>query len=194
MGFRLIVATIACLASLLAESALGQPRPHDKKQNSNNALKNGTNALPQKSDRARRAERWDIRFRYVDGNDYAQQLSDLGMYVALPGEDDGKYLLVKELNKRPVQADVVKAQDLSALNLMFFLNEDPESAKVLGEALGLKPLPTRFWAFMPRGLETDLTEQERKAAPNKKEDEIKKTVFRVVGEDKSIKVVLVHIE
>ncbi len=126
--------------------------------------------------RKRRLNRWDIRFEYNDGADYARQLEALEAMIAVPDED--RYRLYRDLSRRPAEAESVSQDDLRKLNRIYWVNRDPEAVQLLLEALGIPKGPDRFWAFFPADFEQDLVKKEI-AYANRPEEEIAQTVFRV---------------
>jgi hypothetical protein len=126
--------------------------------------------------REKRQIRWKMEFKTFNGEDYANQLKDLGAILAIPGPND-EYLVIRDLDRRlgPVQA---RSEDLKDLNRIWWVDDRPESVHSLARALGIQPMPHHIIAFFPQSLEKELLEKELKAFHGKEED-IKETVFRV---------------
>jgi hypothetical protein len=124
--------------------------------------------------RQKRQLRWVMMFDTANGNDYARQLSALGAILGVPGE--GGYGIVRDLNSRPA---VPKAEDLTKIRRIFWIDSQPASVRPLVTALGLKPPPDHIVAFFPEKLEGELLRKELKFK-GRKEHEILETRFRVI--------------
>jgi hypothetical protein len=94
--------------------------------------------------------------------------------------------VVRDLKKKP--ADLLN-EDLSKIQRIYWIDDKPKSVEDVIKALGLwgkiKPIPSRFVAFMPHELEQKLFEMERNHVEKDlkrtfDEDKIEETVFRVV--------------
>jgi hypothetical protein len=129
--------------------------------------------------------RWVMNFNTRDGRDYAQQLRELGAILAIPlppkpGEPV-KGIVIRDLSK---PSEMSKEEDLTALNLIGWKDDQPQSTAALANALGIKPPPPVFIAYFPRELEERLAKLERdkleKDHPGKSESDITETVFEVV--------------
>ncbi len=129
--------------------------------------------------RARRLNRWDIRFEYTGGEDYLHQLKSLGAIIAVPSGD--KYMLYRDINQRPARGELVPHSGLSKLNRIYWVNKDREAVDLLLAAMGVTPGPDRFWAFFPYEFEQDLAKKEL-AFRGRQEEDIKETIFKVVAQ------------
>jgi hypothetical protein len=137
------------------------------------------------NERQKRVLRWVLVFDTKDGEAYARQLNGLDAILGIPA-GAGKYLVVRDLKKRPVEA---KEEDLTKIQRIFWIDDGAESVKRLAKALQLKETPKHVVAFFPEKLEKDLLEKERKF-DGRKEDEIQETRFKVVAKGKSFDVVV----
>lgn len=129
--------------------------------------------------RQRRVLRWTMIFNTTDGYDYAKQLAALGAILAVPkvnGKED-EYIVIRDLTRRPVQG---KVEDLTEINRIFWVDDQPPSVGPLALALGLRPAPVRIVAFFPPSLEEKLLALEKERSGGKNEDEIKETRFRII--------------
>jgi hypothetical protein len=128
--------------------------------------------------REKRMLRWQMRFAANNGPQYLAQLRALGAILAIP--INGEYQVVRNLQP-PARPQV---EDLSAIQRIYWIDDNPRSVRDVMAALGLRIATDRFVAFMPQELEDKLFEMEKKAMIKRKghfnEDEIYETVFRVV--------------
>lgn len=127
--------------------------------------------------RQRRVLRWTMIFNTTDGYDYAKQLAALGAILAVPGRNPDEYIVYRDLTRRPVQG---KVEDLTEINRIFWVDDQPPSVGPLSMALGLRPPPARVVAFFPPSLEEKLLALEKAHSGGKDEEQIKETRFRVV--------------
>lgn len=128
------------------------------------------------SKRQKRVLRWVLIFNTQDGSDYVRQLHGLGAMLAFPNPNNAtEYLLIRDLGPRPFEA---KAEDLSQINRIFWVDDKPQSVASLSRALGVQPPPPHFVAFFPSSLEEKLLRLELNYA-NKPEDSIDETRFEV---------------
>jgi hypothetical protein len=121
----------------------------------------GTGRTGKLTERQQRMLRWSMRFNTADGADYVRQLNGLGAIVAIPVKEGPKpeYRVVRDLAKRPAK---LKEQDLSKINRIFWIDDNPRSVAQVMQALGRPDLrPSRFVAFMPEELEKKLYELEK---------------------------------
>lgn len=125
--------------------------------------------------RQRRVLRWTMIFNTTDGDDYRKQLHALGAILAVPGPS-GDYIVIRDLGRRPATG---KVEDLSEINRIFWVDDQPPSVGPLAMALGLRPTPARIVAFFPVSLEEKLLGLERAYSGGKDEEQIKETRFRV---------------
>jgi hypothetical protein len=125
--------------------------------------------------RQRRVLRWTMIFNTTDGFDYAKQLTALKAIIAVPAAND-EYTVIRDLSRRPVTG---KVEDLTELNRIFWVDDQPSSVGPLAFALGLRPPPARLVAFFPPELEEKLLDLEKRYSGGKEEDQIKETRFRV---------------
>ena len=128
------------------------------------------------SKRIQRMLRWTMAFNTRDGRDYAAQLRSLGAILAVEQPDDPqKGMVYKELTN-PAKGEV---QELNSIKRIWWIDDKAESVEALSRALGIRPVPKRFIAFLPQELEEKLLRLELNYAGGKKEEEIKETVFEV---------------
>jgi hypothetical protein len=125
-------------------------------------------------ERVKRLMRWTMTFNTRDGRDYLSQLKSLGAMLAY-GESEGKYRLIRDLGKRPVNPEV---DTLEKMNRIFWVDNRPESVKSLAGALGIAA-PKQFIAFFPEVVERDLLQKELKFA-GREEKDIGETQFSIV--------------
>jgi hypothetical protein len=124
--------------------------------------------------REKRKNRWVMVFNTNDGDDYLRQLRGLGAILAIPDDQNG-YLVIRDLTQRPVMP---KPEDLTKINRIYWIDDQPRSVQDLSRALGLSPVPPLIVAFFPVELEKELLEKEL-AVFRGREDDIKETVFTV---------------
>jgi hypothetical protein len=128
------------------------------------------------SKRIQRMLRWTMAFNTRDGRDYALQLKSLKAILAVEQADDPqKGMVYKELTT-PAKGEL---QELNSIKRIWWIDDKPESVEALSRALGIRPVPKRFIAFLPIELEEKLLRLELNYAGGKKEEEIKETVFEV---------------
>jgi hypothetical protein len=118
--------------------------------------------------------RWVMIFSTHNGEDYRNQLADLGAILAFPGPG-GKFQVIRELKQRPIQP---KLEGIEQFTQMRWWDDRPDSVRSLAQALGLAEIPETFVAFFPAELEKKLRDEEQSkfGTPEKK---IKLTYFRV---------------
>jgi hypothetical protein len=129
--------------------------------------------------KAKRAARWVMRFNTADGGDYLRQLADLGGYIGIQ-QADGQYLIYKNLRQVPAQGAV---EDISQLNRIFWVDNNPGSVQSLAAAMRLPAVPPQVVAFFPQELENQLATLERNHTKGKgrvSEEQIAETVYLVV--------------
>jgi hypothetical protein len=128
-------------------------------------------------ERVPRMLRWTMLFNTQNGDDYARQLHGLGAILAIPAEgQEGRYLILRDLGRRPVQGEVGNVADIQRI---FWVDDKPDSVRALALALGLKNVPSHVVAFFPAKLEGELLDKELRYA-GRKEEQIEATRFRVV--------------
>ncbi len=126
--------------------------------------------------REKRQQRWVMVFNTRNGEDYARQLRSLQALLAVPVPDEeGQYLLMEDLSKRPVET---KKKDLGGITRIYWIDDKPESVASLARALGLTPVPSYIVAFFPEELEQELLDKELKYR-HVDEDRIEETRFQV---------------
>ncbi len=133
----------------------------------------GNNTLSQ---REKRKSRWVMIFNTTSGEDYLQQLRGLGAILAIRPDPNGPYLVIRDLSERPAHP---KAEDLSQLDRIYWIDDKPESVRSLSQALGLDPQPPVIVAFFPRSVEEELLKKELAELGSSNEDEIEVTYFKV---------------
>jgi hypothetical protein len=131
------------------------------------------------TEREKRNERWAMKFEVSTGEEYLRQLADLGAILAVPAPgQQGKYVIYRDLNRRPVQGNV---ESLAGMNRIFWRDEKPRAMESLANAMGLDRIPDEIIAFFPVELESKLAKLEHGAYPGP-EDNIQETLFRIVRE------------
>jgi hypothetical protein len=139
--------------------------------------------------REKRMLRWFIDFSDVKtGAAYLAQLRGLGAILAFPVSSgrDVQYKVVRDLKPGGQLID----EDISKLNRIYWFDDNPRSVSDILEALritSINPTPGRFVAFMPKELEDNLYDMERRYVEKTlrktfvgKEDDIEETRFRAV--------------
>jgi hypothetical protein len=124
--------------------------------------------------RKKRLLRWTMVFNTQDGEDYLRQLRALGAILAFP-KADGGYLVIRDLTHRPAQP---RAEDLTKLDRIYWIDDKPESVASLSRALGIAQ-PAQIVALFPEKLEKELLQKELGFA-GRSEDSILETRFEVV--------------
>jgi hypothetical protein len=128
-------------------------------------------------EREKRMLRWVLKFNIRDGgrNEYFQQLSGLGLILAIP-EDKEVYRVVYY----PPGARKVKK--VEELNHIYWTDHNKKAVAEVMEALGLKERPSHLVAFMPQELEEKLVKMEVEHARKKERtiEDIQDTGFIVV--------------
>jgi hypothetical protein len=125
-----------------------------------------------------KGDRWTLAFNRADGQDYANQLLQLGAILAVPdpGNPD-KYLIIRNLKERPVRPTPGDLDQIRGERTAW-KDDDPSSVRPLAGALGLDPVPEHVIAFFPAKLEEKLLKLEL-AYQNRKEEEIYETRFEL---------------
>jgi hypothetical protein len=128
--------------------------------------------------RERLMHRLRMHFQVRDGADYLRQLADLGAILAIRVREGSEpdYKIVRDLKHTPAK---LVDEDLTKIQQIYWVDEDPESVRQVMATLGLTLRPSHFIAFMPLQLEEKLFEMEKKHSRGKPEDQIKETHFRV---------------
>ncbi len=121
----------------------------------------------------KRLLRWRISFRTQDGGDYARQLEALGAILAVPGEKEKEFRVVRDLAKRPVTP---VAEDLARIDHIYWMEDNAKSLRSLAKTLGLEPTPKYLVVFLPRYVEDELQRKEL-AFKGLKADDILETGF-----------------
>jgi hypothetical protein len=153
--------------------------------------------------RIERMLRWHMRFTANSGVEYLAQLRGLGAILGIPVNEGGKtrYWIVRDLHP---PAKLLKNEDLSKIQRIYWWDDKPESAVDImralgGEAASLRPMPSRFVAFMPEKLEAELYNMEKRYVENVlrvrpfNEDRIDETNFRVVSTARGYRPELVNV-
>ncbi|MFO0927029.1 MAG: hypothetical protein U0736_08300 [Gemmataceae bacterium] len=135
--------------------------------------------------RERRMLRWHMGFNATNGPEYLAQLRGLGAILAIPVSEDPEpvFKVVRDLRPGGKLLD----EELSKIQRIYWIDNNPTSVRDILAALGvhLPHQPSRFVAFMPVALETELFQMERRYVENVlrqpfNEDRIDETRFRVV--------------
>jgi serine/threonine protein kinase len=123
--------------------------------------------------RAKRPLRWTLIFNTRDGEDYKKQLQAFGAILAVPDpRNPTKYLVIRDLDwPEP------KAEDLTRIERIWWIDDKPQSVQSLAGALNLQP-PPHFVVYFPERVERDLLEKELTYC-GRKESEITETRFEV---------------
>lgn len=110
------------------------------------------------SERARRALRWNMNFRMVNGpEEHLQQLSSLGAILGFP-VSNGQYYIVRDLLSRPARGQV---EEVNKINRIFWVDRSPHVGPELVRALRLPiPPPPYIVAFFPEKLEEEMRKME----------------------------------
>jgi hypothetical protein len=125
--------------------------------------------------RQKRILRWVMMFDTRDGYEYARYLNGLGAIIGVPVAQ-GKYRIIRNLLERPVRGDV---EELEKIELMWWVDDKPESVRSLAFALQLDPVPNHLIAFFPDELERKLLDLELKYRGRREED-IQETQFHIL--------------
>jgi hypothetical protein len=134
------------------------------------------------SPRDKRRLRWNLRFPADNAHDYLRQLDRLGAILAVPVAErpEVQYKVVRDLKARPAR---LLDEDLSKIQRIYWIDDDPASVRGVMQALGLRQRPSRFIAFMPAEVEQRLFELEKEAYEKQhgryEEERIYETHFRV---------------
>jgi hypothetical protein len=131
-----------------------------------------------------RALRWTMVFNRQDGQDYRRQIAGLTAQmkektIVAIKEPDGRYRVFRDLESdRPVSA----IEDLSTIQLIFWVDNKPDSVRALSQALGLAQPPPSIAILFPEELENKLLRIELAHASlrDDQEEEIKETRFGIV--------------
>ncbi len=109
--------------------------------------------------RPRRIERWVLRLPFESGTDYADQLVQLGAAIVIR-EGDDRFVIHRDLSRRPVQGMPATMQDLKQLHPFYFRDTGVESLEALAREIGLERVPKEIWIFLPQEAEQDLVKKE----------------------------------
>jgi hypothetical protein len=138
------------------------------------------------TERQKRLLRWSMTFSTQNGDDYLRQLRDLkpgsGAILAIP-VGNNQFEVIRDLSKKPATG---KVEDLTTIQKIFWVDNQPDSVANLARALGIQP-PQYFVAFFPTDLENELIRLERKMANGAREDDIEETRFDIVRTDEGYK-------
>lgn len=126
-----------------------------------------------------RSLRWVLQFRTFSGRDYLDQLAALNAEVAIPLPRDNNQLILYRNLKNPGKGEMMTQDQLVRLSGQIqFSDIRRESVRSVSEALGLEFVPSSFWAFLPRGIEEELSRLE-KGYNNRQPEDIAETKFQV---------------
>lgn len=126
-----------------------------------------------------RSLRWVLQFRTYSGRDYLDQLAALNAEVAIPLPPENKELILYRNLKNPGKGERMSQDQLVRLSGQIqFSDIRRESVRSVAEALGLDFTPNSFWAFLPRGIEDELSRLE-KGYNNRQPEDIAETKFQV---------------
>jgi hypothetical protein len=135
----------------------------------------GTSGDPTAS--ANRGVRWELIFKTENGRDYVNQLAAMEAMLVIPQPADWKtHKAYKNLGQGRA---TVEAFNVDSMPGLYFIDDSPESAGKVAQALGLDFSPPMFIAFFPKHIEDELAKQERNHR-GRKEGEIFKTVFKIL--------------
>ena len=123
----------------------------------------------------KRMLRWSMKFNMRSGTDYLHQLDALGTVLAIPVGPAEQFKVIRDLSKRPPP---LLDEDLSKIQRIWWIDDNPPSVQSLMQAMGLPYQPSHVVAFIPPELEEDLAQKER-AFKGLKEDQIYLTKFEV---------------
>ncbi len=134
----------------------------------------------QPSLREKRILRWAFRFNTDSGAEYRSQLAGLGAMIAIPvAGQEGKFLLIRNLDN-----PVPREEDVTKLGLMYWIDNKPETVRLLVSELKGLHGPPYFVAFFPLKVEKRLHGLEAEYALRRHgirdEDSIHETIFDVV--------------
>jgi hypothetical protein len=138
-----------------------------------------------------RMQRWVLRFRTADGEDYLNQLAAMKAELLVPLPPDEKTLIHIPDLKNPAKRGPAAAEDLKRLaGFVRFSDLREESVRGVCEALKLDAKAKSFHAFFPKQIEEQLAKKEI-GFHNRRPEGILQTVFeiRIVNGDAAILVV-----
>ncbi|HBI46937.1 MAG TPA: hypothetical protein DDY78_29405 [Planctomycetales bacterium] len=127
----------------------------------------------QPNEREKRMLRWSMKFNTQNGNDYLRQLEALGAVLAIPTGPNS--FEVVDLTKKPLRPE---AKDLSTIQKIWWIDDNPRSVLSLMEAMRLPGRPGRIIAFIPNEVEDDLAKTEL-AYHHLEADDIFETTFAI---------------
>jgi hypothetical protein len=127
--------------------------------------------------REQRMLRWTMSFDIRNGEDYAKQLCDLGVFIAIEIPDEPDTVRVYKDLGPDAKGKATKLKDISR---MPWIDGRKESVSALCTYMGIKSEPSRIIAYMTEEMEKNLLKMELKAAGGVEEDKIKETVFKIV--------------
>lgn len=140
--------------------------------------KDGNGGKGASSSRAR-SLRWVLQFRTYSGRDYLDQLAALNAEVAIPLPPDNNQLILYKNLKNPGRGERMTQDQLVRLSGQIqFSDIRRDSVRSVADALGLDFTPNSFWAFLPRGVEDELSRLE-KGYNNRQPEDIAETKFQV---------------
>jgi hypothetical protein len=138
----------------------------------------GTQGDPTSS--ASRAVRWELIFRTESGKDYVAQLAAMQATLVIPQPPEWKSTKVyRNLGGGRVAGETFNRDELPGL---YFVDDDPTSARKVVEALGHDFGPPLFIAFFPKEVEEELAAKEKQFR-GRKEGEIFSTKFKIMIRD-----------
>lgn len=126
-----------------------------------------------------RGLRWVIKFETSNGQDYINQIGGIGGSMLVPVPPDNKTMLYFK-NPSTGQSTPATDADIQTVGgLIQFSEVNPETVKAVAGALKLSFTPKFFYAYFPHNLEEKLSALE-KNYQNKKPEQIRKTIFKVI--------------
>lgn len=124
-----------------------------------------------------RGLRWVLRFKVANGRDYLEQLKAMNAELLFPIPSSKDSILITNLGTP--NGKVASDADLRGLaGKIQFSDTRRDAVQGVAGAVGLDFTPKTFFAFFPKGLETDLARLET-SYRNRRAEDIEETVFRV---------------
>ena len=132
--------------------------------------------------RAKRIERWGMRWELTNYREYVAQLRGLGATLAIPVREDAngpEYEIVRDLSVRP--AKLIKEEIKEIQRKEFWIDDKPDSVQGVMSVLGLRLRPSHFLAIFTEEVEVKLLRLEidylKQRHPGRSEDDIALTKF-----------------
>jgi hypothetical protein len=129
--------------------------------------------------REKRRIRWHLKFRTQNGDDYRDQLADLGAILVVPV--GGDYLVIRNLKAGAAGGEIKDIRPVVG-DRIFWTDGQKLSVESLSRALKLNPFPDRIHAFFPREFE-DLLLKLELGYGGLPEDQIEETQFSIIRVD-----------